>query len=675
MTNDDAKRRIEDLKRSINRHRYLYHVLDKPELSDAALDSLKAELGKLEEEYPEFITPDSPTQRVGGEPSPQFRKARHSRPMLSLGDAHTEEDVREWFTRLTKYLKRDIPETFYCELKIDGLAIELIYENGIFLEGSTRGDGLVGEDITQNLKTIEAIPLSLETSVETAIPKRLVVRGEVYLTVGELSRINALLTQEGKPPYANTRNLAAGSLRQLDPAVTAERRLDVIAYDIVEGFDAQHHHEEHEELKRLGFKISHESKLVHSLSEAITFRNFWEERRESLPFEIDGIVIILDDNALFREAGDVGKAPRAALAYKFSAREAPSVVESLSVGVGRTGALTPVAKLRPVSLGGITITHATLHNVDEIERLGLKIGDTVVVTRAGDVIPKVTSVLTDLRTGKEKTFHMPKRCPADGSQIIRDGVAHRCSNKLCGARVREAICHFVSRGAFRIEGLGQKIIDGFLDEGLISDAADLFTLSAGDIALLSRFGEKSAENITEEIKKKRKITLPRFLYAIGILHVGEETSALLAGQLSGKAVSTPSRLGAVMRAFSQKELEEIPDVGPKVSKSIYEWFHDQRNQTFLLRLTRAGIRIEHMETSRSGRNLSGLTFVLTGALARMGREDAKEKIRSLGGTTSESVSKKTDYVVLGENPGEKKERAKALGVKTLDEKAFLKMIE
>ncbi len=675
MTKQEAKKRIEYLTRAINRHRYLYHVLDKPEISDAALDSLKAELAKLEDEYPEFLASDSPTQRVGGEPLPKFKKVQHSSPMLSLADAHTEEDVREWFARLSKYLKRDIPETFYCELKIDGLAIELIYEDGVFIEGSTRGDGFVGEDITQNLKTIEAIPLSLETVGDATAPKRLIVRGEVFLTRDEFSRINALLQREGAAVYANTRNLAAGSLRQLDPSITRSRRLDAIAYDIVEGFDAENHQEEHEYLRALGFKTSPESRLVHSLDEAIVFRNFWEERREKLPLEIDGIVIILDDNAHFQEAGEVGKAPRAALAYKFSAREATTVVEDIMVGVGRTGTLTPVAKLRPVSLGGITITHATLHNADEIERLGLKIGDTVIVERAGDVIPKVTSVLVDLRTGKEKTFHMPKRCPADGSEVVRDGVAYRCSSKFCGARVREAIYHFVSRGAFNIEGLGPKIIDRFLDEGLISDAADLFTLSKDDIALLSRFGEKSAENIIKEIKTKRTATLSRFFYAIGILHVGEETSALLAKRLSGKAVSTPEKLGVAMRALSREELEEIPDVGSKVSESIYTWFREPRNQAFLLHLTRSGVRIKNIETSHSIQNLSGRTFVLTGVLSRLGRQEAKGKIRVRGGNISESVSKKTDYLVLGENAGEKKERAEALGVKILDERAFLKMIE
>lgn len=677
MTKEEARERIGKLKKEIEKYRYAYHVLDKPLISDAALDSLKKELFDLEQEYPDLITPDSPTQRVGGKPLKEFKKARHEKPMLSFNDAFSEQDMYDWLERISNYLGKKVSSPFYCELKIDGLAIELVYENGLLARGSTRGDGIIGEDVTQNLRTIDAIPLKIKTDeAGYKIPKRLVVRGEVFLTKKEFERINKEAREKGGKVFANPRNAAAGSIRQLDSDITAGRKLDSFQYDIITEMGQRRHSEEHEILHKLGFKTNKNNKLCRDLKEVIEFRDYWEKRREKLPYEIDGIVVIVDDNGIFDEAGVIGKAPRAAVAYKFSPREATTLVRDIKVHVGRTGVLTPVAELKPVEVGGITISHATLHNADEIERLGLKIGDTVIVSRAGDVIPQVTKVLKNLRTGKEKIFHMPARCPADGSKVIRDGAAYKCGNPRCGARNRENLYHFVSRGAFNIEGLGPKIIDRLLDEGLISDAADIFTLKAGDIAALERFGEKSAQNIVDEAERRRRVSLPRFIYSLGILHVGEETAIALADFMDKKEKNAkkPADVSDFFKDLSVEQLREIPDIGPKVAGSIVEWFREQRNLRFMEKLEEVGVRIEHEARTKKGK-FSGKTFVLTGGLESMSREQAKEKIRGLGGDVSETVSKKTDYVVAGGEPGSKYEKAKRLGIKILSEKEFIGLIK
>ena len=666
MIKREAKERIAHLKKAINRHRYLMHVLDKSLISNEALDSLKKELFDLEEQFPDLVTADSPTQRVAGQPLKAFAKTRHEQPMLSFNDAFTEEDMRAWLTRLENYLRRKIKPEFYCELKIDGLAIELFYENGILAQGSTRGDGIIGEDITQNLKTIEAIPLKLEIgNWKLEIPRHLVVRGEVFLTKKEFDRINKELAGTGKAAYANPRNLAAGSIRQLDPKITASRRLDSFAYDILGG-NYNKHEEEHAALKKWGFKTNPHNKKVQSLEEVFKFRDYWEKNRERLPYEIDGIVVIVNDNKDFEAGGVVGKTPRAAIAFKFGAKETTTIVEDIVVQVGRTGTLTPVAKLKPALVAGVTISNATLHNYDQIQRLGLKIGDTVIVSRAGDVIPQITKVLKELRTGKEKEFKMPARCPVDGSAVKQEGAIWRCSNPVCGAKQRELLYHFVSRGAFNIEGLGPKIIDRFIDKGLISDAADIFTLQKGDIEVLERFGEKSAENIVNEVKAKSKITLPRFIYSLGILHVGEETANVLA-----------QKFGSIekLKKASREDLEATRDIGPIVSQSIYSWFRESGHLRLLERLERAGVRIESEKRKAKSEKLAGLTFVLTGTLDSLSRQQAKEKIRALGGDVSESVSQKTSYVVVGENPGSKYDKAKKLGIKTLVEKELLTMLK
>jgi DNA ligase (NAD+) len=715
-----AKERIEKLKSEINKFRYAYHVLDISDIPDSALDSLKKELFDLEMQWPEFLTPDSPSQRVAGAPLKEFKKVKHAERMTSLNDAFSEEDVRAWVERLENYLERPIASNaaskggaplFYCELKLDGLGIELEYEHGVFTRGSTRGDGMIGEDVTQNLCTIGAIPLRLNDAVTAAVnlkkiepsldpssfildPAHLIVRGEVFLTKKEFARINREQEKAGLKLYANPRNVAAGSIRQLDPKVTASRKLDSYQYDVVSNLKQRTHEEEHFLLAALGFKTNPHNRHAFAFSEALAFRDHWadEKNREALDYEVDGTVILVNDNKTFAEAGIIGKAPRAGIAYKFSPREATTIVEEIKVQVGRTGALTPVAVMRAVNVGGVTITHASLHNADEIERLGLKIGDTVIVQRAGDVIPQITTVLTDLRTGREKAFKMPTQCPVDGSPVVRDGAISRCSSRTCAAQHREQLYHFVSRAAFNIEGLGPKIIDKLLDEGLISDAADIFTLQKGDLAALERFGEKSAENIVQEVAQKTHVTLPRFLYSLGILHVGEETAVTLAKTLQMPSSKSQIRnesqvqnsefqikirdIAKVFGALSLEELQTVPDVGPKVAQSIYDWFRTARNTDLLVRLEDGGVVVEAMPArSEASTRLAGKSFVVTGSLESMSREDAKERIRALGGDASESVSKKTSYVVVGAEPGSKFEKAKKLGVAILNEKEFLAIIK
>ena len=682
MNKTEAKERIKNLKHEIDRYRYAYHVLDKPLISDEALDSLKKELFDLETAYPEFITPDSPTQRVAGKPLPEFVKVKHDAPMLSFNDAFSEKDMADWFIRFENYLGHKYNERpshgFYCELKIDGLAIELVYENGVLIQGSTRGDGLIGEDVTQNLKTIEAIPLRLQAT-SYKLPVRLVVRGEVYLSLKEFERINKEQIKLGEKAYANPRNVAAGSIRQLDPKIAASRKLNSFAYHIVTDLGQKTHEDEHKILHELGFRLNPHCKQVGSLKDVFEFHDYWEKAREKIDYEIDGVVIIVNDNKLNEDAGVIGKAPRAAIAYKFSPKEATTVVEGIKIQVGRTGALTPVANLRPVGVGGITITHATLHNYDEIKRLGLKIGDTVVVSRAGDVIPKVTKVLAGLRTGKEKEFKMPRKCPVDESEVVADGVIYKCSNKNCGARLRENLYHFAGRSAYNIDGLGPKIIDRFLDEGLISDAADLFLLKTDDINSLERFGEKSAENIVSELSVKRIVTISRFIYALGILHIGEETARLLARQVNAKVKSEKLKVKSfiqTMQSLSIEDLQTLQDIGPKVAQSIYDWFNDKRNIDFLQKLEKVGVEIETEKTPAvKNAKIAGKKFVLTGSLETMSRDQAKDKIRALGGETSEAVTKQTHYVVAGTEPGSKLEKAQKLGVKVLDEKEFLELIK
>lgn len=677
MKKAEVGERIDHLKKVINRHRYLYHVLDKQEISEEALDSLKKELFDLERQFPDLITSDSPTQRVGGEPLTEFKKVKHEQPMLSLNDAFSEQDMRDWLERLENYLGETVKTDFYCNLKMDGLAIELVYKNGILAQGSTRGDGFMGEDVTHNVKTIESIPLRLNERDSAPIPERLIVRGEVFLIKKEFERINRELGAREKTLYANPRNLAAGTMRQLDPAVAAERKLNFYGYDIVGAEQYARHDAVRQAIKEFGFAINRHGRVCASLAEVFSFHQKWEKERKHLPYEIDGVFVAVNDNRMYSRAGVVGKTPRAAIAYKFSPKEAATVVENIVVQVGRTGVLTPVAAVKPVEVSGITISHATLHNYDEIKRLGLKIGDTVIVSRAGDVIPQITKVLADLRTGKEKNIHVPDRCPIDGSPVVHEGVFYRCANKECGAVLERSVRHFVSRGAFNIEGLGKKIITRFLDEGLISDAADIFALQTGDIAALAQFGEKSAENIVNEISRKKEIALPRFLYALGITHVGEETARALANAIFNAQfpLSKPTDVLRVFQTMSLEDLQHTPDIGPIVARSIYDWFRGARAVRLLEKLDAEKIRIAKFQPIKnSGMSLAGKIFVLTGTIA-LPREEAKEKIRALGGEVSESLSKKTDYLVTGADPGSKLEKAKKIGVRILNEKDFLDLIK
>ena len=681
MTKSEAKERIEHLRNAINKYRYEYHVLDKLSIPEAALDSLKKELFDLEQQFPDLITSDSPTQRVAGKPLDAFRKVKHETRMLSLNDAFSEQDMRDWLERLDNYLGIKPNHVFYCDLKMDGLAVELVYENGIFAKGSTRGDGETGEDISQNLRTIEAIPLTLHGN---HIPKKLVVRGECFLTTKEFERINRDQEKTGGKAFANPRNVAAGAVRQLDPKITASRKLDFYGYFIQSSeIEYKMVSERYKSLREYGFKTNPEGKIVLSLEDVFKFHEQIFKKRDQLDFEIDGIVVSINDLATSNAAGVIGKAPRAAIAYKFQAAEATTIVEDIIIQVGRTGALTPVAVLKPVHVSGVTVKHSTLHNADEIDRLGLKIGDTVIVSRAGDVIPKIIKVLPELRSGKERAFHMPTHCPIDNSVVTRDGVAYRCPNPECAGRSRENLYHFVGRGGFNIEGLGPKIIDRFLDEGLITDAADIFMLKVEDIKDLERFGEQSAKNIVAEVQVKKETTLPKFIYSLGILHVGEETSLALANspfskgstRSSGGGISTPSDLLHIFETLSLEDLQQIPDIGPKVSQSIYDWFREKQNIDLVKKFNEVGIRIApYAPRATSNAPLSGKSFVLTGTLTSMSRDEAKEKIRTLGGDISESVSKKTSYVVAGAEAGSKLEKARNLNVKILNEADFLALI-
>ena len=677
MIKKEAKQRIENLKKLINHHRYLYHVLDRQDISESALDSLKKELFDLEKAHPEFITFDSPTQRIGGKPLEKFGKVKHSQPMLSFNDAFSEKDMEDWLERISKFLSSEERKEidFFCELKIDGLAIELIYENEILKTGSTRGDGIIGENVTQNLKTIDAIPLKLEipnscvgTVGKSQAQNYLVVRGEVFISKKEFERLNKEQTKKNLILYANPRNVAAGSIRQLDPKITATRKLDSYTYDLISDLGKiQTHEEKHKILKTIGFKTNPHNKYFKDLKEVFEFHNYWQKNREKLSYEIDGIVVIVNSNKIYQKLGVVGKAPRAAIAYKFPLKQAETIVENIKIQVGRTGALTPVAYLKPVQVGGVTISKATLHNEDEIKRLGLKIGDTVIVGRAGDVIPDVIKVLPELRTGKEKEFHFPKYCPSCKTKIVKSAgeVAWRCPNPNCFSRKREYFYHFVSRGAFDIAGFGPKIIDRLIDEGLVSDPADLFELKEGDLLPLERFAEKSAQNLISAIQSKKEITLPRFLFALGIRNVGEETAHDLFEYIGSLEK---------LKKASLEKLQKIADIGPVVAKSIYFWFKEKRNLELLEKIKRAGVKII-IEKKMKRQSLKGKIFVLTGVLESMTREKAKEKIRLLGGETSESVSKKTDYMVIGKEAGLKYEEAKKLGIKLIEESEFLGMLK
>jgi len=683
INKEEARKRIEKLKKLIEKHRYLYHVLDRTEISPEALDSLKKELFDLEEAFPEFKTPDSPTQRIGGKPLPKFSKVFHEKPMLSLNDAFNEDDINQWLARLKRILSSlELKNLdFYCELKIDGLAVELIYENGILVRGATRGDGFIGEDVTQNLKTIEAIPLRLRdlTEVLSDLKKaglletldylktnnfgKVIVRGEAFLTKKEFARINQERKRQGLPQFANPRNMAAGSIRQLDPQITGQRKLDFFAYDLVSDLKQKTHEQKHQILKILGFKIEPHSRKISSLEELFQFHQEWAQKRESLNYEIDGLVVQVNDIFIFEKLGVVGKAPRGAIAFKFPLKEGTTKVLDIIVQVGRTGILTPVAILEPLNLGGVTVSRATLHNEEEIKRLGLKIGDTVIVGRAGDVIPEVIKVLPELRTGKEKNFVFPEKCPVCETKIVQkpNQILQRCPNPDCPAKKRRYFYHFVS--AFDIVGLGPKIIDRLIDNFLIQDPVDLFDLKAEDLMNLEQFGEKSATNLINAIQARNNIDLGRLIYALGIPNVGEQTALDLAHHFGS------------LENFEKASLEDlraIPNIGPVVAQSIFDWLSLPFNKKFLKKLL-AKIIIKN-PPKFFNEKIKGKNFAFSGTLSSITREEAKKKVRELGGRVISSVSSKLDYLVVGKDPGSKYEKAKALGIKILSEKDFLSMI-
>jgi DNA ligase (NAD+) len=665
--------RIEKLRAEITRLREAYHTENAPNVTDDVYDSLTRELKKLLKEYPEFDIAGAPENRIAGKPLDKFLKVKHKTRMLSLNDAFSEEELFDWEKRIKKLLPGKTKFNYFCEVKFDGLAVSLIYEKGKFVRGATRGDGLIGENITQNLKTIESIPLFLGSPSDLLPPDYIEVRGEAVMSKKTLTRLNLVNEKEGKILFANTRNAAAGSLRQLDPKLSAERKLEFLAYDIAEVTSTKSlhtHSDKHVFLKEFGFKVDINDKICENLEEVIVFIKKFEKIRPDFPFGTDGIVISVNENKLQEILGVVGKAPRYVVAFKYPAQKATTLVKEIRVNVGRTGVLTPLAIFEPTLIAGSTVSKATLHNMDQIERLDLRIGDTVVIEKAGDVIPKVVEVLTKMRTGREKKFKMPEHCPACGGKIEKRGigegemssVAYYCSNKKCPAKDERFLEHFVS--VFEIYELGPKILRRFKDEGLITDAADIFTLTKGDITPLERFGEKSAENIVKEIEMKKKIQFSKFLWALGILHVGEETARDLALHFE----TLPKLIGA-----RTEEINEIENIGPAVSKSVYDFFRDKNNLNFIKKLEKNGVIIEKVKKQKNGK-FKGLTFVLTGTLTTMSREITKEKILALSGKVAGSVSKNTSYVVVGVDAGSKLKNAEKLGVKVLNEKEFLTML-
>ncbi len=676
ISREEAKKRIDKLKKVIRRHRYFYHVLNKQEISPDALESLKKELQRLENKFPELVTEDSPTQRVGGEPVEGFQKLRHPKPMLSLTDAFSKQDMRDWEKRNTKLLSDREEEKieYFCEFKFDGVALELVYENQMLRAGVTRGDGEVGEDVTHNVKTIEAVPLKLTQNAverikkEYSFPPQVVIRGEVLIKKEDFEEINDQRKKKNLEPYANPRNLAAGSIRQLDPQVAAGRNLDFFAYEFSTDIGQATHEQGHRILKTLGFKVSSEQSVCSDLDQVFSFFEKVRQKREDLAYEIDGIVVNINQNDIFDNLGVAGKGPRGAIAFKFPLKHAVTEIKDIRVQVGRTGVLTPVAVLKPVEVGGVLVSRATLHNEDEVERLGVKIGDSVVVGRAGDVIPHIIEVLPEMRQGDEKSFKMPEKCPVCGEEVKKEegGVVTRCVNEDCPARERKSFYHFISRSAFDIEGLGPQTIDKLLDKGLIQSPADLFLLEKGDLLPLDNFSHQSSENLIQAIRSRRRIALPRFLYALGIPNVGSETAYILAQEFK--------TLSSLQRA-SKNELEKLSDIGPKIAQSIYAWFRKDKNQDLLDDLKKAGIEIEEQKTVEKNQKFEGKTFVFTGQLEAMTREEAKQEVRASGGKTTETVSQNTDYLVVGGSPGSKLDKAKEIGVQLLSEKEFLQTLE
>jgi len=663
-----VKAKIEKLRKTIREHEYRYYVLDDPKISDAEFDKLMNQLKALEAKYPDLVTPDSPTQRVGGSPREGFQTVRHKRPMLSLDNAFSYDELREFDRRVRELAGRERVE-YVTEHKFDGLSMSLQYEGGVFARGVTRGDGTTGEDVTPNVRAIRSVPLRVDSATlkKLRLGADFEVRGEIIMPRSAFEELNRQQEEQGGKRFANPRNAAAGAVRVLDPAITASRRLDFYAYMLLAGdrVPVKRHSDALEALAKLQFKVSRDWKLCRTLDEVLKYCEAWESRREKLPYEIDGIVIKVNDIALQEELGFTAKAPRWAVAYKYPAHQATTVVKDIQVNVGRTGVLTPVAILEPVQVGGVTVSRSTLHNMDEVQRLGVQIGDTVLIERAGEVIPHVLKVVKE---GKNRRpFVMPKECPVCGTKIHKaEGeVAYRCVNAACPAKLKESLLHFAGRHAMNIDGLGAKIVDQLVDKGLVKDFADLYSLKLEQLAGLERMAEKSAQNLLDEIEASKSNSLARLIYALGIPFVGERTAQLLAehfGSLDKLASATV------------EELSEVPEVGPKVAASIVEFFSEPANRKLVEKLRKAGLRFTEERKAPRDSRLAGKTFVFTGALAHRSREEAEELVVSHGGKISSSVSKKTDYVVVGSEPGSKYDKAKSLGVTILDETQFEKLL-
>ncbi|MFH0873477.1 MAG: NAD-dependent DNA ligase LigA [Candidatus Komeilibacteria bacterium] len=659
-----ARERISKLKKEIERHRYLYHVLDKQEISDAALDSLKNELVRLEGEWPQFLTADSPSQRIGGQPLDQFVKVRHSHPVLSLQDYFSPPELGEWQARNSKILGHTAQD-YYCELKLDGLTVVLTYRDGVLVQGATRGDGLIGEEVTNNLKTIESIPLRLNLNHWPQAPKIIEVRGEVVISKKNFLAINKRQEKRGEQIFANPRNLAAGSIRQLDPKIAASRRLECFAFELITDLGQQRHSQVHDWLKQMGFKTCQYNQAAETLKEVENYLTKWEKKRAAWDYNTDGAVIVIDDIAAEKKLGHIGKTERWMAAYKFPAEQTTTKVLDIMIQVGRTGALTPIAVLDPVRVAGSTVSRATLHNEDEIKRLDVRIGDTVIIQKAGDVIPEIVEVLPRLRNGQEKKFIWPKKCPVCGSRVLRPvgEVAHYCSNKKCYAREIQGLIHFVSKAAFNIEGLGDKIVEQLVAAGLVGSFSDFFRLTVDDLKNLERFADTSANKLIAAIAAKKYISLERFIYSLGLRHVGVQTARDLADHL-GSWVK--------FSAATPEILQQVPEVGSVVARSVFDWLQQKPNQKEVAELLALGVKVPNTAI-RSGGKLQGKTFVITGTLSQP-RDYYADRIRQAGGSISSGVSKQTDYVLAGDNPGSKLTKAVALGVTVITEQQWKKLV-
>lgn len=665
MVPESIKKRVEKLREEIEYHNYLYYVLDKPEIPDAEYDRLLRELEKLEEQYPELRSPSSPTQRVGAPPLEEFEIVRHTIPMLSLANAFNETEARDFDKRVKKFLGISGDIEYVSEPKLDGLAVELVYEKGIFVVGSTRGDGINGENVTQNLRTIKTIPLRL-IQKELPPPERLEVRGEVIMQIKKFQELNKKREQMGEPLFANPRNAAAGSVRQLDSRITAERPLEIYCYGIgeVRGWTFKTQWEILQTFPKWGLRVNPHVKKCKNIEEVLEYYHEMKEKRESLPYEIDGIVIKVNSLELQSRLGEISRSPRWAIAFKFEPKQETTKILDIIVQVGRTGVLTPVAVMEPVKVGGVEVSRATLHNQDEIEKKDVRIGDTVIIQRAGDVIPEVVGVITSKRKGTEKKFKMPSKCPVCGADVVKEEAIHRCIGLDCPAQLKGRIKHFASKRAMDIEGLGTKLIDQLVDKGFVKDIADIYYLKKEDLISLERMADKSAQNIIDAIEASKTKPLSKFLFALGIRHVGETTAEDLARNFP--------RLDDFFN-LSKEDLMKIEGIGPEVATSVYQFFRDKKNKESIDRLKKAGVKIIEPKLKEKGK-LAGKTFVFTGTLKSYGRDEARNIVESLGGITASSVSKKVDYVVVGEEPGSKLEKARELGIRILTEEEFKKMI-